>query len=431
MKRLFRGYYSPSKDEFEWLWKNAIVVPDANVLLNLYRYTADTSDQLIEIFTKIKDRLWLPHQIALEFHKNRFKVIGDQVEAYTAITAALEDCSSKLERDLNQYRKHQYICVPDTLKRIQDVISVVKKEISAQCEKHPDRFKNDNVLYQITELFDGRVGPPYTEVEPDKILAQGKDRFSKKIPPGFLDEKDKAGDEKYGDFLAWQQLIDYVKDTKYSVIFVTEDTKDDWWHKIRGRTLGPRPELIEEIINSGAKNFHMYRTDQFIEHAKGVLGLSQKISQGAIDEVRALRVKDTVNRRFSERLIEEQLVAAKRIRVLQSRLKELEASLQRVRKEEASLLEKEMYINERDSELENRGLEDPTYVRERLELGSRREELTSKAKEISTHIQLLAHELSGLTQKISRIADRVPQKGRGELADPLIHYLFGGKEGSP
>ena len=45
MRDGFRAYYAPSADEFERLWSEAIIVFDANALLNLFRYSAATRDE--------------------------------------------------------------------------------------------------------------------------------------------------------------------------------------------------------------------------------------------------------------------------------------------------------------------------------------------------------------------------------------------------
>ena len=42
MKKLFRGYYGLTKGEFSRLWEKALLVMDANVLLNLYDYSDAT-----------------------------------------------------------------------------------------------------------------------------------------------------------------------------------------------------------------------------------------------------------------------------------------------------------------------------------------------------------------------------------------------------
>ena len=44
-----------------------------------------TRDELLKIFDEIKDRIWIPHQVALEFHDERLNVIKSLMAAYDKI----------------------------------------------------------------------------------------------------------------------------------------------------------------------------------------------------------------------------------------------------------------------------------------------------------------------------------------------------------
>ncbi|MCA1202530.1 PIN-like domain-containing protein [Priestia flexa] len=56
-----------SRKEFQSIWlREPLVVLDTNVLLNLYRWSAETSEEIIENFNGIIDSLWLPNQVLKE-----------------------------------------------------------------------------------------------------------------------------------------------------------------------------------------------------------------------------------------------------------------------------------------------------------------------------------------------------------------------------
>lgn len=78
MKSFFPGYYGLDEKEKEELWTNAIVVIDTNVLLDFYRVSKDTSNELISALEAVRDKLWLPYQIAKEYHNNLSGVISEQ-----------------------------------------------------------------------------------------------------------------------------------------------------------------------------------------------------------------------------------------------------------------------------------------------------------------------------------------------------------------
>jgi hypothetical protein len=67
----FEGYRKPSAQQQRDALRTALVVVDANVLLNLYRYTATTRDDLFAVLSTVGDRLWVPHQVMREFWRNR------------------------------------------------------------------------------------------------------------------------------------------------------------------------------------------------------------------------------------------------------------------------------------------------------------------------------------------------------------------------
>jgi len=102
MKERFHGYYRPTDEEFEDLWKNALVVLDANVLLNLYSYSNETREELLMLLNEMSERVWLPYQAAAEFHQNRCGIILKEVKRYQEIIDTLESAV----RDLQATKHH-------------------------------------------------------------------------------------------------------------------------------------------------------------------------------------------------------------------------------------------------------------------------------------------------------------------------------------
>ena len=89
MRTKFPGYFKLSNKEIETLWDKAIFTFDANILLNLYRYSDETREEFLKILEKIKDRVWITHQSAQEFFNNRLNVINQQEKAYEDAISAL------------------------------------------------------------------------------------------------------------------------------------------------------------------------------------------------------------------------------------------------------------------------------------------------------------------------------------------------------
>ena len=72
MKDLFFEYYKPNKAFFDKIWKDPIYAFDTNVLLDAFRSSGETYKELIRTFKRLKDKIWIPYQVASEYHK-KFK----------------------------------------------------------------------------------------------------------------------------------------------------------------------------------------------------------------------------------------------------------------------------------------------------------------------------------------------------------------------
>jgi len=68
---------------------------------------------------------------------------------------------------------------------------------------------------------------------------------------------------------------------------VTRDTKEDWWWEHDGKTLGPRHELIQEMVDTNTR-FYMYTTERFMEYAQTHFHLDAKPE--VIEEVKYMAV---------------------------------------------------------------------------------------------------------------------------------------------
>jgi len=289
MKSQFPGYFKPTEKETTDLWENALFVFDANILLNLYRYSDETRDDFFKILEKIKHRIWLPNQSASEFFENRLSVIYQQEKSYEEAEKSLKT----LETEFKNSRQHPFI-TKKTLKKL----SILSKEICEQLNEsknsHNKRINEDDVLDRIEELFNSKVGNEYTKEQLEEIYQEGKVRFLDKIPPGYKDgdKKDDSSQNvrKYGDLVLWKQILDESKKLQKGVILVTDDRKEDWWIRFNGKTLSPRPELKKEFQILTEQKFYMYQSDRFLEFA--TKHFNEEIHENALQEIRELQRND-------------------------------------------------------------------------------------------------------------------------------------------
>ncbi len=278
MRKSFQPYYRLAKKELDALWKDGLIVPDTNVLLNLYRYSEATRSELLKFLAAFGSRLWLPYQVGREFHKRRLTVIFEQHEKYEGLQRDLDDILKRLETT----RGHPFVS-PRLWQRLQRIERDVRKELRRNAEGLLSLLDEDLTLDEITRLFEGRVGEPFSQDEIEALKVKGETRYKDRVPPGFEDEK-KPEDERYGDLIIWMQILREAESKKRGAIFISDDAKEDWWLRVRGRTVGPLPALREEFAARTDKNFHMYPSDLFIEHA-GVY-LKRQVEKETLKEVK-------------------------------------------------------------------------------------------------------------------------------------------------
>lgn len=260
MKNAIHEYISLTSTEKNELWENATFIFDTNVFLNLYRYSKKTRDIMFKAFVNFKDRIWMPNHVAHEIMKNRCEVIWETNERYETISKESEKFLQKCIQELR-------------LSNTEDEYKELEKYINTWLKKNQKKnhmvktFSEDAILDQLLFVFDGKVGTAFTQEELAEIEKDGKVRYDKKVPPGFKDIKkqnDAASNNSYGDLIVWKEILNYAKQNKKDIIYVTNDQKEDWWYILHNKTVGPRVELRKEFEDYTGQKFHMYTMSNFI-----------------------------------------------------------------------------------------------------------------------------------------------------------------------
>ncbi len=317
MRNEFRGFYTPSNLEFKNLWREGIFIFDTNVLLNLYRYPKEAREEFLTILKEIKDRIWIPHQVALEYQQNRLSVIAEQVQKYDEVRKIVNDAESELKEKFAQLqlkKRHSHIKQDNFLSKTSEVFQDFLKELERLEVKQPDIFSEDLIRNEIENLFRENIGArPESQARLDAIYAKGKIRYDIFQPPGycdrtknkgekFSDKSEKSSDDsenftfggllyrkEFGDLIVWEQIIEEAKKRAFAnVVFITDDEKEDWWliKKFKGKkTIGPRPELVSEIYKeANVTGFYMYTPERFMKYANEFLPIHVK--EESINQVR-------------------------------------------------------------------------------------------------------------------------------------------------
>lgn len=289
LRDLFASYYSPGEEAVAAALRTGLVSPDTNVMLAAYRFERQARDELFSVFEKLGDRLWIPYQVAYEFHRNRLAVIAAQDALFGKARDELEAAMNSYFGKLRAFTSR--IALPQSRSQeleqvIRDAHARVMDQVAAAEEAnevHLDRRDSDEVLAHLEALFDGRVGEPMEPGELETARKEAKRRVDLKIPPGYAD-KDKA--DPSGDYLVWKQLLQEAAERRLPVILVSDDRKEDWVRREQGLTLGPRPELCEEMSAAASAPFFLMSTATFLRHAREYLRVS--VSPETVDQAKEL-----------------------------------------------------------------------------------------------------------------------------------------------
>jgi prefoldin subunit 5 len=292
MKDLFPGHFKESQENLREVWDSCIFIFDANILLNLYRYSDTTRNEFLGLLEKIKDRVWLPHRAAEEYLNNRLSVIDQQEQSYDSTIKSI----NSLKSDLDNARQHPFVS-KKTMNGVDSVFNALCKELLSNKQVHTQRISDDEIKDSISQIFENRVGSPFDKEKLEKLIVDGEERYKQKIPPGFKDISKSSESEvftekcrKYGDLIVWKQVLERSSEVGKGVVFVTDDKKEDWWERFKGKTVGPRPELVKEFKDNTSNTFHMYQADRFLELARENLG--EQVSPEIVEEIREVRRRD-------------------------------------------------------------------------------------------------------------------------------------------
>lgn len=308
MKNEFIGFYVPTKEMLKAAWgsEKTLFIFDTNVLIKLYSYQSGTLDDFFSILEYLGERIWLPHQVGLEFQNRRLDIKHREKQKFQEIYNHLDEILA-IETKINQkFLKGRFPSLDSSteklFKSIQKSIETFKVSLQECDSSQPNIRTHDEIREKLDTFFRNKIGSAYTQEKLNELYKDGEIRYSKEIPPGFKDSSKEGKDyiyrgveykRKFGDLILWKQIIEKAKNEKdagkiENIIFITDDEKEDWWFCINqnGRKIiGPHANLTHEIIDEGGISlFHMYNTASFLEDAKEILS-DIRIQESSILEV--------------------------------------------------------------------------------------------------------------------------------------------------
>lgn len=383
MRSAIKEYIEPSSKEKQELWEKAIFVFDTNVLLNLYRYSAKTRNSLLDAFQSFRDRVWIPYQVAYEYMRKRCEVIYETVQRYDQFKKEIDAFTNKAIDTLR-------------LTSSDDEISDLKRYLFKWLDSNKDRnllvlnAEADEILDKILTIFEGKVGAKLSHDEIDAIKKEGKERYEKSIPPGYMDDKkrkDQLDDNNaYGDLIIWKQIIQYAKERSVGIVYVTHDQKEDWWNIVKGKTIGPRIELRREFTSETGQEFHMYSMNSFINTYNKMNEVP--IDKSAIAEVIGLENADKKRESRKKRL---ELSLSERIARVEETLEKIQNRISRRQK----------IVSDIENKYQRQGVELPENIQYQYDnTKAKLSELESAYLEKTQELEMLKRSLASDEEKL-------------------------------
>ncbi|MFL6239308.1 MAG: PIN-like domain-containing protein [Actinomycetes bacterium] len=282
----FEGYRTPTPDDVNTVLTSGLVVLDTNVLLNLYRYNAESRQAMLDVLTALGDRLWIPHQVMKEFWRNRERALSDPRTDVAESISKLRNHRDAIVEVVSQWVNRAALNVDVAAGHkaaVAETVEAVINELESLVDPKLDQARNtanDTVLSLLEPVLEGHIGAAMAPDAYRAAIAEGQRRADAGEPPGFGDAKTKAdrGPEgAAGDFLVWEQLLLEASKRLLDVLLVTGDVnKGDWWRREGASARGPRNELVQELKHRAGTRLFMLRPEELLARARTALSVHVK-----------------------------------------------------------------------------------------------------------------------------------------------------------
>lgn len=279
-----------SFEHFSDIWTDSPdVILDTNCLLEIHRKSTSDQEAILTVLRGIKKFVWIPAQVNEEYEKNYRHVKKTAEEKYSEVTKQIKQATvnarNSLEKQFIQYKGNNYPKINELdaiilakLSEIDEEAAKYQKVIQAEIQRNKLMLENDKTTEFLEDIeVSERVGAPFTYRQRINIYTEGNTRYQHKIPPGYEDNGKRKNDEtsldKYGDLLIWKQILRHSESSGKSVIFITNDAKEDWWLlDSNKKPVEPRQELLDEFREYSEKSYIMLNLSMFIQYVNQLYG---------------------------------------------------------------------------------------------------------------------------------------------------------------
>lgn len=247
-----------------------VIIFDTCVYLNIYKYSPEYSDFALECIKSIDEYLTMPSTVNYEYSKHylqEFNRMKNRInEAGKETYKQINNATNKIINSCNNFVRLQFQDSELLINELENKLNDISEYFNNFYinKRYPQKLNSIWNTDKVYELVEGIYKlPDLTQQEIYEWCEEAVNRYERKIPPGYMDEKDKDGIRKYSDLFIWKEIINYARDIKKDVIFVTDDLKEDWW-EINNK-IEFRKELIDEFNEKTGMSIEAYKASDFYE----------------------------------------------------------------------------------------------------------------------------------------------------------------------
>lgn len=250
---------------------NGILIIDTNVPLYLYKCSFNTSQNLVQLLNKVKDKVVIPWQVYQEYLRHKHTEQAKIDQKYDNFTKELQTfvstAQTKIGKAINQSRKYDFPNCDELESDIQESIEEINNTIRRYGNSLASEKSNKDIQITSVEQLvnywnsNGKILNQISIPELLETIKEGEIRFRYKMPPGYMDESEKDKElqkkpqldnfygrvRKFGDLFVWKEIIKVgIANSDKKIVFITNDVKEDWWDSKQGN--GMRSELYNEFV---------------------------------------------------------------------------------------------------------------------------------------------------------------------------------------
>lgn len=267
----FDQYYRTSEDAQAALFEESVLVFDTNVLLNVLRYSESARQELIDAIASVADRTFVPHQVAVEYNRNRVKVVSDRRGELDEVGNKSDEIRQSVS-GLTSLLRRRRIVGDAEIERLEQasqaflaVLDTTSQDALDKYDLEPDSLVGvvDDWTRRLDEVLAGRVAarPALEVLEKDREEAER--RKVERLAPGFKDDA-------MGDYLWWAETLRWPNIVDKHLFIVSDDAaKGDWRFEQRSIVAGAHQILIDDARNAGAQTLTLLTTVDFLKVIEG------------------------------------------------------------------------------------------------------------------------------------------------------------------